>query len=268
MENRLDIVLVNQGLAKSREKAKALIKEGKVYINNKVQTKASQTVDEDTLIEIRGDVCEFVSRGGYKLKKAIEHFGLNLTDKVCLDIGASTGGFTDCMLKNGAVYVYAVDVGHDQLDDTLRSNKCVKSMEGVNFRYIEKRDFDKDIAFASCDVSFISLKHILPKAFEVLLDNSEMVCLIKPQFEAGKEHLNKKGVVKDQKIHVKVIREIIEFAENTGFYVVNLTYSPIKGPEGNIEYLVHLIKSSNEQLSKASAIHVNASNTVSEAFNE
>jgi len=268
VENRLDIVLVNQGLAKSREKAKALIKEEMVYINNQPQTKASQIVDESASIEIRGEVLRYVSRGGLKLEKAINEFNINLSDKVCLDIGASTGGFTDCMLKNGASFVYALDVGHDQLDESLRADDRVCSMEGENFRYIEKDAFEKVPDFASCDVSFISLHHILPKAYEVLSKNGEMVCLIKPQFEAGKEHINKKGVVKDKKIHVKVIREILQFAEDTGFIVINLTYSPIKGPEGNIEYLMHLIKNISAKKDDISAIHVNAANTVNEAFNE
>lgn len=263
MTDRLDIILVNKDLAKSREKAKSLIKDGKVYINNIMAAKPSQLVDDEAVIEIRGEIEKYVSRGGLKLEKAIDEFSLKLTDLTCMDIGASTGGFTDCMLKNGARLVYAVDVGHDQLDESLRRDKRVVSMEGVNFRYMEKTVDMEPVQFASCDVSFISLKHILLKAYEILSEDGQMVCLIKPQFEAGREHLNKKGVVKDKKIHVKVLREILDFTEETGFTVKNLTFSPIKGPEGNIEYLMHITKEVSEK-----GISVNASNTVSEAFNE
>lgn len=280
---RLDVALVNRGLTSSREKAKALIKDGKVYINNIMQTKASTSVDEEAEIEIRGEVERYVSRGGYKLEKAVNEFDIDFTGKTCMDIGASTGGFTDCMLKNGAALVYAIDVGHDQLHESLRNDKRVISMEGVNFRYLEIEDIQEaasevDITWntsgskmvditpsiASCDVSFISLKLILPTAYKLLSENGELVCLIKPQFEAGKENLNKKGVVKDKKIHIKVIREILEFAEMVGFSAINLTYSPIKGPEGNTEYLLHLVKS-NENIEKG--IYVGVANTVNEAFN-
>ena len=263
MADRLDIVLVNRGFAKSREKAKALIKDSLVYINQVVQTKPAVIVDEDANIEIKGEVCKYVSRGGYKLEKAVNEFSLDLSGKTCIDIGASTGGFTDCMLQNGAKLVYAVDVGHDQLDECLRDDERVKSLEGANFRYMEPSDFNDDIDFASCDVSFISLKHILPAAFNILTDKAEMVCLIKPQFEAGKEHLNKKGVVKDKKIHIKVIREIIDFAGEVGFHVLNLTDSPIKGPEGNIEYLLYITKDAEKK-----GVFVNAANTVNGANHE
>ena len=262
MADRLDIILVNKGLARSREKAKSLIKDGKVYINNIMQTKASQIIDEDVEIEIRGEQDRYVSRGGYKLEKAVNEFGLSLKDLVCMDIGASTGGFTDCMLQNGARLVYAIDVGHDQLHDSLRLDNRVVSMEGVNFRYLEEDELPDKPHFASCDVSFISLTHILPTAYKLLSDDGEMVCLIKPQFEAGKENINKKGVVKDKKIHIKVLREILQFAEDSGFFVRNLTYSPIKGPEGNIEYLMYITKNN-----KSEGVFVNAANTVSEAFN-
>lgn len=286
MADRLDIVLVNKGLASSREKAKALIKEGKVYINNIMQTKPALAVDEDIQIEIRGEVEKYVSRGGYKLEKAVNEFDFSLKGKVCMDIGASTGGFTDCMLKNGATKVYAIDVGHDQLHESLKNDNRVISMEGVNFRYLSRDDInnaadDSEVDIipgvtadgnvvdiipdvATCDVSFISLKLILPVAYDILRDDGEMICLIKPQFEAGKEYINKKGVVKDKKIHIKVLREILEFAENVGFTVVNLTYSPIKGPEGNIEYLMH-IKKMSKDLEKG--IYVGVANTVNEAFN-
>jgi len=260
--DRLDIVLVNKGLAKSREKAKALIKDGKVYINNIMQTKASASVDDSIEIEIRGELERYVSRGGYKLEKAVNEFALDLDGLVCIDIGASTGGFTDCMLQNGASLVYAVDVGHDQLDDSLRQDQRVISMEGVNFRYLEEEDIEVKPHFGTCDVSFISLTYILPVAYKILDQKGSMVCLIKPQFEAGKEHINKKGVVKDKKIHVKVLREILQFAQDTGFFVRNLTFSPIKGPEGNIEYLMYITKDS-----KTDGVFVNAANTVSEAFN-
>lgn len=263
MSERLDILLVSKGLAKSREKAKAVIKDGMVYINNTRQTKPSAMISEDSEIIIKGEVCKYVSRGGYKLEKAVTEFDIELTGLKCIDIGASTGGFTDCMLKNGADTVYALDVGHDQLDETLLNDKRVISMEGVNFRYVTVDDFDCRPDFAGCDVSFISLRHILPAAYNVLSDEGKMVCLIKPQFEAGREHLNKKGVVKDKKIHVKIIRELLEFADEIGFNVLNLTYSPIKGPEGNTEYLLYLTKNNTVK-----GVFVNAANTVSEAFSE
>jgi len=261
MADRLDIVLVNRGFAKSREKAKSLIKDEKVYINNIMQTKPATLIDEDADIVIKGEVERYVSRGGYKLEKAVDSFSIDLRGLNCLDIGASTGGFTDCMLQKGAEFVYALDVGHDQLDEKLKSDKRVKSMEGVNFRYFTAEDVDRCIDFAATDVSFISLKHIIPVAYKVLSENGRMVCLVKPQFEAGREHVNKKGVVKDEKIHVRVLREIIKMAEETGFYVKDLTYSPIKGPEGNIEYLIYISKEKMNQ-----GISVNAANTVSEAF--
>lgn len=261
MADRLDIILVNREFAKSREKAKSLIKEGKVYINNIMQTKPAAIVEDDANIEIRGEVQKYVSRGGYKLEKAIDSFSIDVRNHTCIDIGASTGGFTDCLLQNGADFVFAVDVGHDQLDESLRNDDRVLSMEGVNFRYLSKDDIDRDIDFAATDVSFISLKHIIPVAFGILSEKGEMVCLVKPQFEAGREHINKKGVVKDEKIHVKVLREIIEMTEQTGFFVKNLTYSPIKGPEGNIEYLLYITKEEMNQ-----GISVNAANTVHEAF--
>ena len=263
MAGRLDLELVNRGLAKSREKAKAFIKDEKVYINNIMATKASISVSDSDVLEIRGEVDRYVSRGGYKLEKAVNEFDLSLSGKMCMDIGASTGGFTDCMLKNGASHVYAIDVGHDQLDESLASDSRVTSMEGVNFRYMEKGDIDDLIDFASADVSFISLKHILTPAYEMLSDTGEMVCLVKPQFEAGKEHINKKGVVKEEKIHVKILRETVEMAESIGFSVKNLTYSPIKGPEGNIEYLLYISKEKGEK-----GILVNAANTVKEAFTD
>ena len=263
MSERLDILLVNKGLAKSREKAKAVIKDGMVYINDIRQTKPSSIISEDSEIIIKGEVCKYVSRGGYKLEKALSEFGIDLTGLKCIDIGASTGGFTDCMLKNGADTVYAIDVGHDQLDETLLNDERVISMEGVNFRYVTADDFEFKLDFAGCDVSFISLRHILPAAFSILSDDGKMVCLIKPQFEAGREHLSKKGVVKDKKIHIKIIRELIDFAGEVGFNVLNLTYSPIKGPEGNTEYLLYLTKDSTVK-----GVFVNAANTVSEAFSE
>lgn len=286
MAERLDIVLTNKGYAKSREKAKELIKEGKVYINNAICSKPATLVDDEASIEIRGEVCKYVSRGGYKLEKAIYEFNINLTDLDCMDIGASTGGFTDCMLQNGARQVYSIDVGHDQLDESLLDDERVISIENTNFRYMTPDDLlecvgsldanpDDEVSktgskipvdFASCDVSFISLKHILPNAYEILSDDGEMVCLIKPQFEAGREHLNKKGVVKDKKIHVKVIREIIDYAEAVGFVVKNLSFSPIKGPEGNTEYLLYLTK--NISLGIPIGTCVNPANTVSEAFYE
>ena len=271
MKIRLDILLVNNGLAASREKAKNLIKEGRVSVDGKVITKASFEVDEEADIDVSASEDEFVSRGGYKLLKAIQQFNIDLSNKTCMDIGASTGGFTDCMLKHGAKKVFAIDVGHDQLAEVLLNDERVISLEDTNFRYVTPEDFEEfsedesgkvTIDFASVDVSFISLKIILPVAYRLLDDGGEMACLIKPQFEAGKERVGKHGVVKEKSVHEDVIKQIISFSKDIGFSVAGLTYSPIKGPEGNIEYLIYIKKSSEESLD------VNVKNVVLSAHGE
>lgn len=243
MKERLDVLLVRQGLAESREKAKAIIMSGNVFVDGQREDKAgSMFAEEKIKIEVRGGLLKYVSRGGLKLEKAVKEFALELTDKICMDIGASTGGFTDCMLQNGAKKVYSVDVGHGQLAWKLRNDERVVCMEKTNFRYVVREDIADDLDFASVDVSFISLSKILPPARALLKENGEMVCLIKPQFEAGKEKVGKKGVVRDPQVHLEVIETVLAFAIEAGFSVLHLTFSPVKGPEGNIEYLVHLGK--------------------------
>lgn len=242
MKERLDVLLVQRNLAESREKAKALIMSGIVYVNGQKEDKAGTTFEDKAEIEVRGSTLKYVSRGGLKLEKAMTHFGVELAGKVCMDVGASTGGFTDCMLQNGAVKVYSVDVGHGQLAWKLRGDERVVCMEKTNIRYVTPADIDDVLDFASVDVSFISLTKVLIPARELLRDGGEMVCLIKPQFEAGREKVGKKGVVRDKAVHEEVVERIIEFASQNGFFVKNLEYSPIKGPEGNIEYLVYIRK--------------------------
>lgn len=247
MKERLDVLLVNRGLAPSREKAKTMIMEGNVFVNNNREDKAGSTFPDDCNIEIHGKTLQYVSRGGLKLEKAMKHFDISLDGKVCMDIGASTGGFTDCMLQNGAVKVYSVDVGYGQFAWKLRQDERVVCMEKTNIRYVTPDDIDDELDFASVDVSFISLTKVLIPARTLLKDNAEMVCLIKPQFEAGKDKVGKKGVVRDKNVHQEVIQKIVDFAIENGFSVLNLEYSPIKGPEGNIEYLVHIRKTKDPQ---------------------
>lgn len=243
MKERLDVILVRQGYAPSREKAKALLMAGNVFVDNQREDKAGMLFDENKIkIEVKGRTLPYVSRGGLKLERAIGQFPITLQDKVCMDIGASTGGFTDCMLQNGAGKVYAIDVGHGQLDWKLRSDERVVCMEKTNFRYVTDENIREPIDFASVDVSFISLTKILIPARKLLKQGGEMVCLIKPQFEAGREKVGKKGVVRDQKVHIEVVRQIVDYSDMIGFSVKGLTYSPIKGPEGNIEYLMWLEK--------------------------
>lgn len=241
---RLDVLLVERGLATSREKAKTLIMAGDVFVNGQREDKPGTTFQEDKIknLEVRGAAIPFVSRGGLKLDKAVRTFNLDFTGFVCMDIGASTGGFTDCMLQNGASKVYSVDVGHGQLDWKLRNDDRVVCMEKTNFRYLTRDRIDDDIDFASCDVSFISLTRILIPARKLLKDGAQMVVLIKPQFEAGRDKVGKKGVVRDKKVHEEVIGRIVDFADMAGFGILNIDYSPIRGPEGNIEYLLHLQK--------------------------
>lgn len=243
MKERLDVLLVKKGLAESREKAKAIIMAGNVYVQGQKEDKAGTSFDEEKVqIEVRGNVLPYVSRGGLKLEKAMASFSLSLEQLVCMDIGASTGGFTDCMLQNGARKVYAIDVGHGQLAWKLRNDERVVCMEKTNFRYVTRKEIPEEIDFASVDVSFISLTKILLPAWQLLKNQGEMVCLIKPQFEAGREKVGKKGVVREPAIHREVIRHVLEFAASHGFAVLHLDFSPIRGPEGNIEYLVHLKK--------------------------
>lgn len=243
MKERLDVLLVKQGLAQSREKAKAIIMSGNVFVDGQREDKAGATFDEEKAeITIKGNTLKYVSRGGLKLEKAIDCFGVNVQEAVCMDIGASTGGFTDCMLQNGAAKVYSVDVGHGQLAWKLRNDERVVCMEKTNFRYLTREDIEDYLDFASVDVSFISLTKILLPARKLLKDNGKMVCLIKPQFEAGKEKVGKKGVVREQSVHVEVIEKIFDFIDILDFEYLALDYSPIKGPEGNIEYLIYIEK--------------------------
>lgn len=243
MKERLDVLLVRQGLAESREKAKAVIMSGCVYVNDQKEDKAGAMFDESKVqLEVRGNTLRYVSRGGLKLEKAMKQFEISLENKICMDIGASTGGFTDCMLQNGAVKVYSVDVGHGQLAWKLRNDKRVVCMEKTNFRYMVRDDIQDDLDFASVDVSFISLTKILGPAYQLLKPEAQMVCLIKPQFEAGKEKVGKKGVVREPAVHKEVIENVMDFAVSIGFEIRNLDFSPIRGPEGNIEYLLHIYK--------------------------
>ena len=243
MKKRLDILVTENGLAESREKAKALIMAGQVYVDNQKADKPGDTFSEDAHVEIRGKGLQYVSRGGLKLEKAMKEFGLTLTDKICMDVGASTGGFTDCMLQNGASKVYSVDVGYGQLAWSLRTDARVVNLERTNARYLTREQIPEEIDFFSVDVSFISLSLTLPAVRPLLAEHGQAVCLIKPQFEAGREKVGKKGVVRDQSVHREVIEKIRNFSLENGFSVLGLTYSPVKGPEGNIEYLIYLERS-------------------------
>ena len=242
MKVRLDVLLVSRGLAESREKAKAVIMEGKVFVKGQREDKAGAMFDEAAPIEIHGQKLKYVSRGGLKLDKAVEHFDLKLEGKVCMDVGSSTGGFTDCMLQNGAAKVYAVDVGTNQLDWKLRSDPRVVCMEKTNIRYLLPEQLDEKPEFASIDVAFISLTKVLRPVRELLTPDGQVAALIKPQFEAGREKVGKKGVVREKSTHLEVIRQVLTFAWTAGFDILALEFSPIKGPEGNIEYLAWLQK--------------------------
>ena len=250
MKERLDVLLTERGFFDSREKAKAVIMAGEVFVNGQREDKAGSKFDSEAEIEVKGKVLKYVSRGGLKLEKAVEVYGLNLMDKTCIDIGSSTGGFTDCMLQNGAAKVYAIDVGTNQLAWKLREDKRVVSMEKTNIRYVTEEDIPEKADFASVDVSFISLTKVLPAAVNLLKDEAYMVCLIKPQFEAGREKVGKKGVVRDFAVHKEVIELVINFAIGLNFFIKGLTFSPVKGPEGNIEYLLYMQKR-NEKMSGA-----------------
>ena len=246
-KKRLDLVVYELGHTDSREKAKALIMEGKVYVNGQKEIKAGTQIKPTDSIEVRGSKMPYVSRGGFKLEKAMSSFGLKLNDCTCMDIGASTGGFTDCMLQNGAKKVYSIDVGYGQLAWKLRSDERVVNMERTNFRNVTHEEIPEEIDFASVDVAFISLKIILPVMRELLRNGGRSVCLIKPQFEAGREKVGKKGVVRELSTHVEVLEDITSFALENGFSLLGLDFSPIKGPEGNIEYLMYIEKSDNPE---------------------
>ena len=247
---RLDCAVFEQGFAESREKAKALIMAGVVYVNNEKTDKAGTMIKSTDVLEVRSNPLKYVSRGGLKLEKAMSAFSLDLSGCVCADIGASTGGFTDCMLQNNASLVYAIDVGYGQLAWKLRTDERVINLERTNFRHVTREQIPNELDFASIDVSFISLKLILPVLRELLKENGRAVCLIKPQFEAGKERVGKKGVVRDKAVHIDVVKDLTEFMVSSGFSVLGLEFSPIKGPEGNIEYLAYIEKSENSYMAE------------------
>jgi len=263
---RLDVAVVEKGFAPSREKAKAVIMAGQVYVNNQKVDKAGTEIKEDDLVEVRGNTLKYVSRGGLKLEKAMREFNISLKEKVCMDVGASTGGFTDCMLQNGAVKVYAVDVGHGQLDWKLRQDERVVCMEKTNIRYVTPEDIEERAEFSSIDVSFISLTKVLLPVRNLLTENGQIVCLIKPQFEAGREKVGKKGVVRDSKVHEEVICKVLAYAREISFEPLHLEFSPIKGPEGNIEYLLHLQK--REEGTRWEDMHFSVQETVAAAHEE
>ena len=240
MKERLDVLLVKKNLAESREKAKAVIMSGIVYVDGQKEDKAGSMFEDTALVEVRGSTLKYVSRGGLKLEKAMEQFGVGLSGKVCMDVGASTGGFTDCMLQNGAKKVYSVDVGHGQLAWKLRNDERVVCMEKTNIRYVTPEEIPERVQFVSIDVSFISLTKVLGPVQALMEPEGDVVCLIKPQFEAGREKVGKKGVVRDPAVHLEVIQMVASFAGSIGFEALHLDFSPIKGPEGNIEYLLHL----------------------------
>ena len=266
MKDRLDVLLVKRNLAESREKAKAIIMSGNVFVEGQREDKAGSTFSDEVQIEIKGHTLPYVSRGGLKLEKAMNNFELNLKDKVCTDVGSSTGGFTDCMLQNGARKVFAIDVGRGQLAWKLRQDERVVSMEKTNIRYVTPEDLGEPIDFSSIDVSFISLTKVLLPIRNYLKPDGEIVALIKPQFEAGREKVGKKGVVREKNTHHEVIEQVISYAVSIGFQVLELEYSPIKGPEGNIEYLVHLKKT--EEPVDIMDVKVDYKHVVDAAFEE
>ena len=265
MKERLDVLLVNRNLAESREKAKAIIMSGIVYVDGQKEDKAGTMFEDTVSVEVRGHTLAYVSRGGLKLEKAMTHFGVTLNGKICMDVGASTGGFTDCMLQNGAVKVYSVDVGHGQLAWKLRNDERVVCMEKTNIRYVTPEDIPDRIQFASIDVSFISLTKVLGPVKELLTEDGQIVCLIKPQFEAGREKVGKKGVVREKSTHLEVIESVIDFAKSIGFGILNLEFSPIKGPEGNIEYLLCL--QNHPELADEKGVEIDPKTIVEEAHN-
>lgn len=267
MKKRLDVMMVERALAPSREKAKAYIMSGDVYVDGQKEDKAGSMFKEEVTIEVRGNTLPYVSRGGLKLEKTMANFGVALNEKVCMDVGASTGGFTDCMLQNGAVKVYSVDVGYGQLDWKLRNDPRVVCMEKTNIRYVVPEDIQEPPAFASIDVSFISLTRVLLPVRNLLTEDGEIVCLIKPQFEAGREKVGKKGVVRDPAVHREVIDSVVSYAMSIALEPHHLSFSPIKGPEGNIEYLLHL-KKRPEGSSVSYCVEVQVEDVVAEAHKE
>ena len=267
MKKRLDLLMVERALAPSREKAKAYIMSGDVYVDGQKEDKAGTMFKETVKIEVRGNTLPYVSRGGLKLEKAMNNFGVSLDGKVCMDVGASTGGFTDCMLQNGAVKVYSIDVGYGQLDWKLRNDPRVVCMEKTNIRYVLPEDLQEPAQFSSIDVSFISLTKVLLPVRNLLTDDGEIVCLIKPQFEAGREKVGKKGVVRDPAVHLEVIEKVIAYASTIAMELCHLSFSPIKGPEGNIEYLLHLKKRPEGEVIQSS-IEVTPEAVVQEAHSQ
>ena len=266
MKERLDVLLVKRNLAASREKAKAIIMTGTVFVNGQREDKAGSTFKEDALIEVKGNPMKYVSRGGYKLEKAIDLWQVPLQDKICMDVGSSTGGFTDCMLQNGAQKVYAIDVGTNQLAWKLRQDERVISMEKTNIRYVTREDIADFIDFFSVDVAFISLKKVLEPVKALLTQEGQGVCLVKPQFEAGREKVGKKGVVRDPKVHREVLEQIMQYVLSIGFEILELSFSPIKGPEGNIEYLLYIQNTDRipEEDSLAESFHVSYDSLIRE----
>ena len=257
MKERLDVILVNKGLAPSRDNAKRTIMAGLVTVDGIVETKSGQKFDVDSEFKVKDKLLKYVSRGGLKLEKAIQSFNIKLNGCYAVDMGASTGGFTDCMLMNGALKVYALDVGYGQLDYKLRVDPRVINMEKTNIRYLDTTLIEEPIDFISIDVSFISLRHMFPVASEILKDAGAVMCLIKPQFEAGREQVGKKGIVRDSKIHVEVIENVISYASDNGLYPHGLDYSPVKGTKGNIEYLLYLKKTeSSEEISPQEVVNI------------
>ena len=246
MKTRLDVYLVERGYATSRERAKSIIMSGSVFVNNQRSDKAGDMISDDAVVEVRGGELKYVSRGGLKLEKAIAEFGISLEGKICMDVGASTGGFTDCMLQNGAQKVYSVDVGYGQLAWKLRSDERVTNLERTNIRYVTREQVPDELDFSSIDVAFISLKLVLPVVKELLKNNGTGVALIKPQFEAGREKVGKKGVVREPGTHIEVINNVLEFTRDMGLNVSAVTFSPIRGPEGNIEYLMYFSKNGED----------------------
>ncbi len=261
MKQRLDVILVNAGYAESREKAKAIIMSGNVFVKGQREDKAGSTFEEENIdLVVKGNPLKYVSRGGLKLEKALAEFPITLTDCCCMDIGSSTGGFTDCMLQNGAAKVYAIDVGTGQLAWKLRNDPRVVCMEKTNFRYVTREQVPEEIDFASVDVSFISLTKILPTAAQLVRMDGTMVCLIKPQFEAGREQVGKKGVVRDAAVHVQVVENILKFVPTIGFEALDLTFSPVKGPEGNIEYLLYIRRCETAEEALLDRVHTVVAN--------
>ena len=267
MKKRLDLLMVERALAPSREKAKAYIMSGDVYVDGQKEDKAGTMFKETVKIEVRGNTLPYVSRGGLKLEKAMNNFGVTLDGKVCMDVGASTGGFTDCMLQNGAVKVYSIDVGYGQLDWKLRNDPRVVCMEKTNIRYVLPENLEEPAQFSSIDVSFISLTKVLLPVRNLLTEEGEIVCLIKPQFEAGREKVGKKGVVRDPAVHLEVIEKVIAYASTMSMEPCHLSFSPIKGPEGNIEYLLHLKKRPEDEVIQSS-LEVTPETVVQEAHSQ